>query len=136
MPPYAAQSWSWIPDWTFNRSVFDSVCHVGDLGGCHAPVRVVSASRAPTSGTVAARGRRADERERIYFCDPKSPWQRGRNENTNGSVRQHLPEESNLSQCSQRELDAIARSFNTGPRQIVGWMSQPQAFAEAVALSG
>jgi len=72
---------------------------------------------------------------RVYFCDPKSPWQRGSNENTNGLLRQYLPKSSDLSRCTQRELDAIARSLNTRPRQTLGWMTPSKAFADAVALT-
>ena len=56
----------------------------------------------------------------IYFCDPKSPWQRGSNENTNGLFRQYLPKASDLSQATPRELDAIARSTRGLDRRSVG----------------
>ena len=71
----------------------------------------------------------------IYFCDPKSPWQRGSNENTNRLLRQYLPKKSDLSQPSQRELDAIARSLNRRPRQTLNWMTPSQTFANAVAMT-
>ena len=68
----------------------------------------------------------------IYFCDPKSPWQRGSNESTNRLLRQYLLKKADLSQPSQHELDTIARSLNTRPRQTLDWMTRSEKLTDAL----
>ena len=71
----------------------------------------------------------------VYFCDPRSPWQRGSNENTNGLLRQYFPTRSNLKIHTQADLDAVADELNGRPRQTLHWKSPSQALDEAVAMT-
>jgi IS30 family transposase len=57
----------------------------------------------------------------VYFCDPRSPWQRGSNENTNGLLRQYFPRGTDLSPFSQAYLNKIAQRLNQRPRKTLGF---------------
>ncbi len=65
---------------------------------------------------------------KIYFAHLYSPWERGRNENTNGLLRRGLPKGTDLSIYTQEELDAIAFHHNAKPRKCFQWKSPAEMF--------
>ena len=71
----------------------------------------------------------------VYFCDPKSPWQRGTSENTNRLIRQYLPRKTDLSVYDQADLDLIALKLNTRPRKTLGYSTPAATLARTVALT-
>jgi IS30 family transposase len=68
----------------------------------------------------------------VYFCDPRSPWQRGSNENTNGLLRQYFPRSTDFRALTQSDFDNVATELNGRPRQTLGWKSPCQALNEAL----
>ena len=72
----------------------------------------------------------------VYFCDPKSPWQRGTSENTNRLLRQYLPRRTDLSVYDQDDLELIALKLNTRPRKTLGYSTPAATLAKTVALTG
>ena len=71
----------------------------------------------------------------VYFCDPKSPWQRGTSENTNRLIRQYLPRKTDLSVYDQGDLDLIALKLNTRPRKTLGYSTPAATLVRTVALT-
>ena len=71
----------------------------------------------------------------VYFCDPKSPWQRGSNENTNRLLRQYFPKGIDLSLYTQAQLNKVARQLNERPRKTLHYATPAEKFQACVAAT-
>ncbi len=70
---------------------------------------------------------------RVYFCDPRSPWQRPTNENTNGLVREFFPKGTEFSKVTD---EAVARAqwlINNRPRKVLDWRMPAEVMQEVLA---
>jgi IS30 family transposase len=71
----------------------------------------------------------------VYFCDPRSPWQRGTNENTNGLLRQYFPKGTDVARHSAEDLAAVAATLNSRPRKALGWRTPAEALNEYLSTT-
>ena len=66
---------------------------------------------------------------KVYFADPKSPWQRGTNENTNGLLRNTSRRDRPIP-LERRRHRGDRPTLNTRPRKTLGWRTPAEAFAD------
>jgi IS30 family transposase len=78
---------------------------------------------------------RLDSGLQIYFCDPRSPWQRATNENTNGLLRQYFPRGTDLARHSAEELAAVATALNGRPRKTLAWRTPAEVLTEYLSAA-
>jgi transposase, IS30 family len=69
---------------------------------------------------------------KVYFAHPRSPWERGTNENTNGLIRQFFPKGTNFRQVSRREIKHVQHLLNGRPRAVLDFRTPYEAMQEVL----
>ena len=83
----------------------------------------------PRKGALAHAAFKVETGIPVYFADPRSPWQRGTNENTNGLLRQYFPKGTDFLAGMPRR-SRPRRILNSRPRKTLGWKTPAEAFNE------
>lgn len=68
-----------------------------------------------------------------YFCTPRSPWQRGANENCNGLLRQYFPRGTSFRRVTKEAIQRAVELLNNRPRKCLGYRTPAEVFAEALS---
>lgn len=71
-----------------------------------------------------------------FFADAHHPWQRGKNENTNGRLRRVFPKRMDFSTITQTQLDQVVHKMNHTPRKSLGWKTPAEVYETLCCESG
>lgn len=66
----------------------------------------------------------------VYFTHPKSPWERGTNENTNSLIRQYFPRGTDFRKITVEKLKYVQNELNDRPRKVLNWATPNEAFSK------
>lgn len=72
----------------------------------------------------------------IFFADAHAPWQRGKNENTNGRLRRVYPKRFDFGTITQKQLDATVYVMNHTERKSLGFKTPCAVYGRACCSSG
>ena len=69
---------------------------------------------------------------KVYFAHPRSPWERGTNENTNGLIRQFFPKGTDFTKVSKTEVKKVQHLLNGRPRKTLNWQTPYAVFNQLI----
>ncbi len=69
---------------------------------------------------------------KVYFAHPRSPWERGTNENTNGLIRQYFPKGTDFTKVSRYEVKRAQDRLNGRPRKTLGYLTPYEVFNKLI----
>lgn len=68
----------------------------------------------------------------IYLAHPRSPWERGTNENTNGLIRDFFPKSTNFHTVTLKQIQEVQDLLNGRPRKVLHFKTPSEAFNRAL----
>lgn len=74
------------------------------------------------------------KRTSVYYCHPYTSCERGTNERLNREIRRHLPKGTDFTKYSDEQIQFVEDWVNTYPREIFGFATSAEKFAEQLAL--
>lgn len=69
---------------------------------------------------------------KIFFAHPRSPWERGTNENTNGLIRQFFPKGTDFNKVSRAEIKKVQDLLNGRPRAALNFQKPIEVFNQLI----
>lgn len=73
---------------------------------------------------------------KVYFAHPRSPWERGTNENTNGLIRQFFPKGTDFVKISREKVKKVQHLLNGRPRKALGFQKPYEVFNQLIKNNG
>ena len=69
---------------------------------------------------------------KVYFAHPRSPRERGTNENTNGLIRQFFPKGTDFTKVSRYEVKRVQHLLNGRPRKTLNYQTPYEVFDKLI----
>ena len=72
---------------------------------------------------------RGNRRARVFYCDPNSPFQKGKCENNHEMIRRCIPKGTDIGRYSQEQISLMMSHINSYTRPLLGDRTPYDAFA-------